>query len=299
MNDEVNCSVVVAVRDEETHLAEALRSILRQERVQLELIVVDDHSSDSTFKVAQGLAGGDERLRLYRNPKKGKCSAYNFGVSMAGAPYVCLFAGDDIMPPGSLLTRIDAVSSLGTARPVFGLSKIRTLSENQRINGVVVPKAPGVGNASGASTLMNRLAVDRVFPVPEVLPNEDTWMALAALHLREITVVHSDVVACEWRVHPGNSSGNMSEGFEEYNKKIAERMEALPLFLEHFQASLGEAEVDAIGAKIQCEEMRRKGRILGVLASRASFVDRLRALSSTNSFFYGIRRTLYSTLSGR
>ncbi|MEI2715414.1 MAG: glycosyltransferase family 2 protein [Candidatus Nanopelagicales bacterium] len=299
MNGEVNCSVVVAARDEETYLAEALRSILDQEGVNVEVVLVDDHSRDATTEVARALAGSDERLRLFHNPREGKCSAFNLGVAASRAEYVCLFAGDDVMPPGSLRARIESVRPFGDERAVIGLAKIRTISDDPKFNGVVVPKTPGLGNPSGASIMMNRRAVDTVFPVPESLPSEDTWMALAATHLHKVCVVHSDVIACDWRVHAGNTSANMTEDFEEYSRKIAERMVALDLFLEHYRADLTQGETQRIRAKQRCERMRRRGSMLGVLTSRVAVVDRLRALSSTNPFLYRIRRTFYSTLSGR
>jgi glycosyltransferase involved in cell wall biosynthesis len=294
----ISLSVVVAAYNEEKYLEKALRSILAQEGINFEVVFVDDRSTDSTLMIAREIAANDYRLRVYQNPKKGKCSAFNFGVEMASGDYVCIFAGDDIMPQGSLRVRLDAISDHGVNVPVIGLSKLITMSDEKKFDGVIVPKAPGVGAMSGVSPLMNRKALAIVFPVPESLPNEDTWMELAALHLRQIKLVHSDVISCKWRVHSGNSI-NMMEPYDVYSSKIAARKNALKLFLDKFKDVLNESEKKSIEANIYCEQMRVKGSILGVLCSRVGIVDRLRALSITNSFLYQIRRSLYALLSGR
>lgn len=297
MNDTCVISVVVAAYNEEKYLNEALRSILTQQGVDLEVVFVDDRSTDTTLSIAQEIAMGNERLKVYQNPSKGKCSAFNYGVGMARGNYVCIFAGDDIMPEGSLRARLDAIENLGVDGPVVGLSKLITMAADRKFDGVVVPKASGVGALSGVSPLMNRKALEIVFPVPESLPNEDTWMELAALHLKSVRLVHSDVIACQWRVHSGNSI-NMTEPFTVYSRKIADRKNALLLFLKKFESVLDESERESIEAKIHCERMRVKGSITGVLTSKVSLVDRLRALSITNRFMYAVRRSLYSLLSG-
>lgn len=291
-------TVVVAAYNEEKYLDEALRSILAQEGINFEVVFVDDRSTDSTLTIAREIAANDNRLQVYQNPRKGKCCAFNFGVEMATGDYVCIFAGDDIMPQGSLRVRFDAISDHSVSVPVIGLSKLITMSDEKKFEGVIVPKAPGVGAMSGVSPLMNRKALAIVFPVPESLPNEDTWMELAALHLRQINLVHSDIIACRWRMHQGNSI-NINEPFAVHSIKIAERKRALPLFLEKFRYSLNESEISAIEAKIHCEKMRFTGNIIGVLVSRVTLVERLRALSKVNGFLYKIRRSLYSLFSGR
>lgn len=294
------CSVVMAVQNEERYLPEALRSILNQDGVDLEVIVVDDNSEDSTHSLAQAMARLDERLTVLRSPGRGKVSAFNHGVSCSTSDYVALFAGDDIMPAGSLHARLAAVQPAGNSHPVFGLAKIRTLSERSRFDGVIVPKSPGVGNPSGSSTLMNRFAVGRVFPIPEALPNEDTWIGLAVRLLPEADVVHSDVVACDWRVHAGNTSPtHLTGNQQEFSSRLAARMRALEEFRDQFGCELADADLHYLENAIRCEYMRQRGSVSGVLRSEIPLQERLRALSSTNAFFFRVRRLLYSTLTGR
>ncbi|MEJ7928431.1 glycosyltransferase family 2 protein [Ramlibacter sp. AN1015] len=290
-------SVVVAARNEAKHLHEALESILRQDGVSFEVVFVDDHSTDDTLAIATALMPAYSHLKVVRNPGRGKCAAFNYGVAQATGRFVCIFAGDDIMPAGSLALRWSQVRNLSDVAPAVGLSKLKTFSSIAKFDGHVVPRAPGKGALSGVSPLMNRPAVSMIFPVPESLPNEDTWMELAILHFHGWTIVHSDVICCCWRVHAGNSI-NMSLPFQEYNKKLTSRMAALRLFYVKYKDMLTMENKLLLEAKVQCEERRAGGSVIGVIRSRVALIDKLRALSVTNSFMYGVRSRLYGLLSG-
>jgi glycosyltransferase involved in cell wall biosynthesis len=296
--DQPTCSVVIAAYNEERYLNDTLASILSQQGVDLEIVFVDDRSTDETLSIATNISRVDRRLKVYQSPKKGKCSAFNFGVGVASGIYICIFSGDDLMPQGSLRMRLDSIKPLGTAVPVVGLSKLITMADRQRYNGVLIPRARGVGALCGTSPLMNRLASRLVFPVPESLPNEDTWMSLVLTHLKDIAIVHSDVISCKWRMHSGNSI-SMADSFTEYGRKIADRNRALIFFLEKFGENLEVAERKLVEEKIYCERMRAKGSVMGVMLMNLSLAYRLRVLSITNRFMYGVRRLFYAFLGGR
>lgn len=290
-------SVVIAVRNEEQHVREAVSSITSQALVEFEVIVVDDNSTDGTWRILNEIAQGDARVKLIQNPRKGKNSAFNLGVSLAKGDYVCLFAGDDIMPQGALSGRVNAISNTDPAEPVVGLCKLQSFSEDKRFDGHVVPKGEGRGGFTGVSYLMSRAAVSRIFPVPEALPNEDTWMELAVTNLPGLIHVHCGVVGCMWRVHGGNSI-NMQLDFHSYNEKYTQRMKAISLFFDRHGAELEASKRRELARRVACEEARASGSVVGVMFSKARFVERLRALSTTNRFMYDMRRRLFGLLSG-
>lgn len=293
----LDVSVVLAIKNEQVHVESALRSVLSQVGLEAEVIVVDDGSTDDTYSILSRLGSIHSRLRVYRNPHAGKCSAFNFGVSLAEGRFVCIFAGDDIMPEGSLAGRFSDVRVLPDNVPGVGLCKLITMSNLKRLDGQLIPRAPKQGALSGVSPMMNRLALEKIFPVPEELPNEDTWMELAVLHFSGWNILHSDIVGCKWRIHSGNSM-NLLVGFEEYNKRIIARMRALKIFFKRFESELCEAEKSNLLAKIECEMYRASGNMIGVIRSRLPLVEKLRALSITNSLLYTIRQRFFKLLSG-
>ena len=290
-------SVVIAAKNEARYLRDALESVLSQTGVSFELVFVDDNSDDHSLEIASTLTQNYSNLRIYKNPSRGKCSAFNLGVSFARGRFTCIFAGDDIMPAGSLAARYAAVKDELDSKPVVGLSKLVTMSEMPKFDGHLVPKAPGRGALSGVSPLMNKLVLNTIFPVPEDLPNEDTWMELAVLHMPDWTIIHSDVICCKWRVHSGNSL-NMTLPFKDYNQRMTIRFSAYSMYFERFQGEMTPSQRQILAGKVACEQKRKAGDWLGVLLAPVPLIDRLRALSLTNSFMYEIRRRLYGLLTG-
>lgn len=293
MIDSPDVSVVLAVRNEAIYIREALSSICSQGGLSFEVIVVDDESTDGTHALASEFAG--PALRVLRNPGRGKVSAFNLGVAESRGDFICLFAGDDIMPPGSLAARWHAVRDRGAA--AVGLCKIQTMCDDARHDGLIIPRRQGRGALSGASPLMGREATARLFPVPESLPNEDTWMELAVTYLPRLNVVHSDMIGCRWRIHEHNSM-NLRFDFGTFNSRYTQRMAALSLFRDQHCEELSSEALQELDGLIECEIARAEGSAIGVLRSRAALVPKFRALAYTNAAMYGIRSRLYGLLSG-
>jgi glycosyltransferase involved in cell wall biosynthesis len=95
-------SVVMPVRDGERFLREALESTLAQTLADLELIVVDDGSTDATPEILAEAAQGDPRLRIQRQEPGGLSVAINAGCALAQAPLIARMDADDVMLPDRL-----------------------------------------------------------------------------------------------------------------------------------------------------------------------------------------------------
>jgi glycosyltransferase involved in cell wall biosynthesis len=90
-------SVVMPVRNGERFLREALDSTLAQSLSDLELIVVDDGSTDATPDILAGAARGDARIRVRRQEPGGLTVAINAGCALASAPLIARMDADDVM----------------------------------------------------------------------------------------------------------------------------------------------------------------------------------------------------------
>ncbi|MFB9722434.1 bifunctional glycosyltransferase/CDP-glycerol:glycerophosphate glycerophosphotransferase [Planobispora longispora] len=92
-----DCSVIVIAYNDAARLPRAVRSVLDQSLRNLEVIVVDDASTDGTEEVVRGLQLADPRVRYVRRPRNsGGCGApRNDGVAAARAPYVMFLDSDD------------------------------------------------------------------------------------------------------------------------------------------------------------------------------------------------------------
>lgn len=289
-------SIVIAAKNEEVHVQEAVASILAQKGVNFELVFVDDGSTDRTYEIVSEFTRGNSNLRLVRNTGKGKVSAFNYGISLAQGKWIAIFAGDDIMPEGSLAARWLAVKDIKSDKPVIGLCRLMQISDIKKMHGVVIPKDPRKGGLTGVSYLMDQRATARIYPVPDEFPNEDTWTETGVLYFDNL-LVHSGVIGCHWRVHSGNSI-NFLLTFEEFNKRYTPRMRAYSVFLARYGSGLTPEKRASLAAKVECEEGRKSGDLKRIALSGATIVERLRAASLSGSFLYKIRRFLYRFFSG-
>lgn len=90
-------SVVMPVFNGERYIGEAIDSVLAQHKSELELIVVDDGSTDKTLEIAKRFADTDPRVRLVTRPNSGRPAfPRNDGIAMARGEYLCFIDHDDI-----------------------------------------------------------------------------------------------------------------------------------------------------------------------------------------------------------
>jgi glycosyltransferase involved in cell wall biosynthesis len=95
-------SVVVPTWNRAHTLAASLASLCAQEGVALEVVVVDDGSTDDTPALLAGLAAADARIRVVHGAHAGIAAARNAGIAAATAPYVAFHDSDDTALPGRL-----------------------------------------------------------------------------------------------------------------------------------------------------------------------------------------------------
>jgi teichuronic acid biosynthesis glycosyltransferase TuaG len=101
-------SVVVPAYNCEAYVEQSLRSVLEQEIADVEVIVVDDASSDNTLQILQRLAQQEARIRVLtstRNSGQGACR--NRGVGEARGRYLAFQDSDDLWLPGKLGRQLD------------------------------------------------------------------------------------------------------------------------------------------------------------------------------------------------
>lgn len=95
-------SIVVGVRNGGEELLPSLESVLKQTQVELELLVVDDGSTDATPELLAGLAAEDARVRFWRQQPQGLTAALAFACQQARAPYLARQDVGDRSLPGRL-----------------------------------------------------------------------------------------------------------------------------------------------------------------------------------------------------
>lgn len=130
-------SVVIPCYNYGHYLGRCLQSVLEQEDVTVDVLVIDDASPDGSGEVADSLSAQDSRIRVIRHAKnQGHIATYNEGLPQATGDYTVLLSADDMLSPGCLAR----AASLMDAQPQVGLVYGTSLIFND--NTVPSPRTP-------------------------------------------------------------------------------------------------------------------------------------------------------------
>jgi len=131
-------SVVIPVRDGAQYVGEALQSILDQDLPDIEVIVVDDGSSDDSAAIATSIGDRDGRVKVVANRGKGIVDALNMAISLARAPLVARMDGDDVSLPNRLRLQV-ACFDADTDLQLLGTAGLRIDRDGKPLKPMDVP----------------------------------------------------------------------------------------------------------------------------------------------------------------
>lgn len=117
-NSDVQCSIIVAARDEESRIEQSIRRLLDQCHVTVEVLVIDDRSTDRTEQILRRIALEDNRVvvqRVVDLPKGwlGKCHACHLGATKAKGDWILFTDADCWLAPDAIFRAIRTAESAG------------------------------------------------------------------------------------------------------------------------------------------------------------------------------------------
>ncbi|MDH4227405.1 MAG: glycosyltransferase [Deltaproteobacteria bacterium] len=139
-------SVVIPTFNRALLLKEAVVSVLAQTYVNLEVIIVDDGSTDNTGEVVTAL--GDSRIRYIKKPNGGVSSARNRGIEEATGEFIAFLDSDDMWRPTKVEKQIGALCD----NPAFDVccTGFDIIGNDGRVFDTLVPKLPADGRVLDA-----------------------------------------------------------------------------------------------------------------------------------------------------
>ena len=233
--DEPLISVLMPAYNHERYVETSVRSVLDQDWANLELIVVDDGSSDATWDRLQELKAECER-RLVRvemacQENQGTCRTMNRLRALAGGRYVAILASDDAFAPGALRRMASVMASDasvgcvvggnelmdGEGRPCYwdadrGVVAEREKAVYETFNAFITARTgvaiPGPlfgdyatllgGNHVPNGALIRASALEAVPPFSPEAPLEDWWLHLQLAKLVRYAAVSETTFRYRW-----------------------------------------------------------------------------------------------------
>lgn len=117
-------SIIMPVYNAAERLEESVGSVLAETELTLELICIDDGSTDASGRLLEGLAARDARLRLIRQENAGTSAARNRGLELLTGDFVTFADADDVLEPGYLRELYEAAQLHGADVVVTRLSRL-------------------------------------------------------------------------------------------------------------------------------------------------------------------------------
>ncbi|MEA5129460.1 MAG: glycosyltransferase [Proteiniphilum sp.] len=96
-------SVVIPVYNTEAYVEEAVQSIMNQTLKDIEIIIIEDGSTDNSLSVIKKLALEDDRIQYFSQPNQGQSVARNIGIDKAAGEYIYFMDSDDILEEEALM----------------------------------------------------------------------------------------------------------------------------------------------------------------------------------------------------
>jgi len=115
-------SIISPLHNKEAYVAQTIESVLGQTVADLEMLVVENHSSDEGPRVVEDLASRDSRVRLIHAPSevRGPGAARNVGLAEAKGEWILFLDADDLLEPDYLERRLSVLKSYPEAKIIAG-----------------------------------------------------------------------------------------------------------------------------------------------------------------------------------
>ncbi len=281
-------SVVIPTHDRRDLAMHAIRSVLRQRDVDLEVIVVDDGSRDGTGDAVRSLSDPNVRVLRHDHPS-GVATARNKGIEAARGEWIALLDDDDLWAPDKVKAQLEAARDAGMDWVYAGAVEI---DEEGRYLGGDPPPSPdalmmvltkrnlmpaGCSNVMVKSELMSRAGGFE--PTLRHLADWDLWLRLA--RYGPPAYVPEPLVA--YRVHDAQASMDTSDMLDEARalstRNGADHVSVLRWFAWSClrQGRRWDA-VRAYGQAVRAGDLLSIGRVLvAVAAPRTTTLRRRRA----------------------
>jgi glycosyltransferase involved in cell wall biosynthesis len=200
-------NVIIPVFNGERFLAEAIDSVLAQTYRPLEILIVDDGSTDGSARIARDYAQHESNVLYFRQSNCGPAAARNAGLQHAHGHAIAFLDADDLWTPSKLASQAAALRDSPSGGIVLGRLQRLKLIHSQ---GFVPHGASELALNLGAS-LIRRQVFGAVGTFDESLRLADDWDWYMRARELAVSILVQDDVVLFYRRHDDNLTNQRDE----------------------------------------------------------------------------------------
>ncbi len=204
-------SFIVLSFNNEKYLTETLKSIIEQSFLDIEIIIADDGSTDSSANIIKKFVETCPLpcIAVLWADNGGIGRNYNSALKCAQGEFIAHIGSDDINYPNRLELEVDALMTSSASMCISGMeiidsasNKIRNVSARTECHTLKYALATGMIHVTSPTMMYRREIVDRFGFLPAGLANEDEALAFRAICTKGILVLNEILV--RYRLHSGS-----------------------------------------------------------------------------------------------
>jgi glycosyltransferase involved in cell wall biosynthesis len=228
MKDSPLVSFLISAYNEELYIRECVDSCLNQTYRHIEVIIVNDGSTDRTSQIINSNYKNDARVKIIELDKNlGKVNGFNLAFAASEGKYLALMGADDICYPGRIeislkhlndknglvCSDLDKINSFGKIieRNIASTHHGKLADEHFSTKNLI--EKPKV---YGGTVSLTRQMADMLFPLDINLSHEDWYIPIKASLHTQIGFINESLIA--YRLHSNNSSSNSDRIFLDFEK---------------------------------------------------------------------------------
>ena len=119
MTKDIKVSIIIPAYNASLYISETLDATLQQTYKNIEIIIVDDSSTDDTWSIISNYSIRFPNLiKVFKNKRKGACAARNYGFELSSGDYIQYLDADDILSENKLSTEVELLMSFKDSQSI-------------------------------------------------------------------------------------------------------------------------------------------------------------------------------------
>jgi len=239
-------SIAMCTYNGERFLREQLNSLIKQTYNNIELIIVDDGSSDKTIELIQEYIENDNRIKLYQNENNlGFVKNFEQAISLCSGDYIALADQDDIWYLNKIevfLTEIKNNILIYSDADLIDKESILTGKQLIRpkknlVSGRCYKSLLFYNCVSGNTMMFKKELVTKILPIQDGFSFHDVWIAFIASTLG--TICYTDKAMIKYRRYDEQITATLEKNyksfFDRYRKKRYKQVKKMQIRLHDFK----------------------------------------------------------------